>query len=366
LGIGKSEHLKWILLGLLGLALIAVLGIALVWSTALAIPGSGLFSLDTLLSRIEFQRRSLTLVRDYPLVGAGLGGFQMLYSTYVLLIHVGFIPHSHSLYLNVAIDQGLPGLLALLWMWGLFSGVAWRFGRGPTADKDSRFPASPLVGIAAVSLVTVLLHGLVDNALYGNGVLLLFVPLAFAVPTRRQRNHRANRRPMLYLLICFGLAVGLALLWSGKLLSLVYSNLGAVHQSQAELSVYSWPEWPIQDAVRRATDISKPVSEFERALALNPRNSTANRRLGMIELSLGEYEDALEHLEAAHAVEADSMTTKQLLGEALVVNGRLEEGRALWTGVSNELGQLQARASWYEHIGDAERATRIQQAASSR
>jgi len=86
--------------------------------------------------------------------------------------------------------------------------------------------------------------------------------------------------------------------------------------------------------------------------------------LGMIELSLGEYEDALRHLEAAYAVEPDSDTTRQLLGEALIVNGHIQDGEALWADVSNEQSQLDIRVFWYNFIGDTERAEWVQQAAN--
>jgi tetratricopeptide (TPR) repeat protein len=138
-----------------------------------------------------------------------------------------------------------------------------------------------------------------------------------------------------------------------------------VHQSQEELSLYSWPEWPVQDEVRRSVDLSKPVSNFERALALNPENATANRRLGMIKLSLGEYEDALMHLKAAYASEPNVVTTQQLFGEALIVNGHLAEGQALWSDSYREQGQLDARVFWYQYIGDSERAEWVRKAANS-
>jgi predicted Zn-dependent protease len=85
----------------------------------------------------------------------------------------------------------------------------------------------------------------------------------------------------------------------------------------------------------------------------------------MIELSLGQYEEALMHLETAYAAEPNVVTTRQLLGEALIVNGRVEEGQALWADVNTEQGQLLARIFWYEYIGDAERAAWIEQAAGS-
>lgn len=353
---------RWIALGLLVTALIAAVGIGTLWLAA-EVSLARVFDLTTWFNRLEFQRNSLTLVQDYALIGAGLDGFEMLYTTYVLLIHVGYIFHSHSLFTGVAIDQGLPGLLALIWMWALFATLVWNAVRMSRRDRAQVTDRASLVGIATLSLLIVLLHGTVENALYGRGVLFLFVPLAFAVPATSEEVRRVRQRQVLGFLVV-GVPLCLALLWPGRTLSLVHSNLGSVYQSQAELSVYSWPEWPLQDEVRRQVDMGKAMSEFEKAVALNPRNATANRRLGMIELSLGQYEDALAHLEAAYAVEPNVTTTRQLFGEALIVNGRLEEGQALWSDVTRAQGQLDARIFWYEYIGDTQRAAWIRQAAS--
>jgi tetratricopeptide (TPR) repeat protein len=266
--------------------------------------------------------------------------------------------------LAIAIDQGLLGLLALVWMWVMFAALAWRYIGRPKQESNQKTDRASLVRIAALSMLIVVLHGTVDTALYGRGVLFLFVPLAFAVPTVFQEEHQIQWHRALSLIV-LGIPICLALLWPQKSLSLVHSSLGSVYQSQAELSLYSWPEWPLQDEVRRQVDMSRSVSEFEKALALDPQNATANRRLGMIELSLGEYRDALVHLRAAYAAEPHVTTTRQLLGEALIVNGRVEEGKALWADVNREQGQLDARIFWYEHIGDDERAAWIEQAASS-
>ncbi|MBN1656848.1 MAG: O-antigen ligase family protein [Anaerolineae bacterium] len=323
-----------------------------------------LFSIDSLLNRFGFHRNSLLLASDYPLIGAGLGGFQMLYSSYALLIHVGFIDHSHNLFLSLAIDQGLPGLLALLWMWGIVAVAVWR--GAATADEAPKESLAPELGVAAISIVVILIHGFVDTALYGKFVTLLFLPVAFAAPrSTRRRKSQARSWPQPWMVGIVALAIPI-LMWPGRSLSLFSGNLGAVRQSQAELSVYSWPEWPLQDAVRRAVDLDPAVRAFERALALNRANPTANRRLGMIELSWGEYQDALEHLRVAYAAEPWSTTTRQLLGEALIVNGHQDEGEALWADVSNEQGQLAARLFWYGYIKDAEREAAVRQAAQGK
>lgn len=350
----------WIFVGLLGVGLILLLSIGLAWPRTIAVALTVLPGDNTASGRLDLLQKTATLLGDYPLIGAGLGGFQMLYSTYAMLIHVGYVVHSHNLFLDVALEQGLPGLVALISMWSLFAWTAWQ----ALTRSGSRRAASALAA-AALSLLILALHSLADDPLYsGRGVLLLFIPLAFgaSLPMEQPDHHRrefAFAVPLGLLIL-----LGVAAFWRGPLLSLAFSNLGAIHQSQAELSVYRWPEWPIQDEVRRLVNLDRPLLEFERALSLNPRNGTANRRLGMIELALSRYPAALRHLEAARAAEPRSEATQQLLGEAYLANGRLEEGQELWAGVSNDQRQLDLRVWWYQHIGDAQRAEWMAQAAA--
>jgi hypothetical protein len=58
--------------------------------------------------------------------------------------------------------------------------------------------------------------------------------------------------------------------------------------------------------------------------------------------------------------------TQGVWKETLVVNGRQDEGQALWAGGSNEQMQPEACVFWYQHIGDAERAAWVRQTADSR
>jgi len=132
-----------------------------------------------------------------------------------------------------------------------------------------------------------------------------------------------------------GSVVGTAVLWHRVIASLALSNLGALEQTRVELSQYSRPEWPIQDEVRRQADLSRPVRAFQRALVYDPQNATANRRLGMIALSRGDYVGALAYLERAYDTTPGDNATRQLLGEANIVNGRMDEGVALWADVNN-------------------------------
>ena len=349
----------WLVLMLAAILLVVVVRPGVIPALLAALPGPSPVG-----ARTELWRNGLTLVRDYPFTGAGLEGFMMVYSSYVMLLHVGFIPHTHNLYLDLALEQGLPALLIFLCMCGLFFARFWRQALRP----DAHAPRAEM-GAAALSLLIILLHGLVDDPFYrGRAVLWFFVPLAFVgtLPqvqlAVQQRKHRWTLPALTLGAIAL---VAAALLWRAPLLSRVASNLGAVYQTRVELADYTWPEWPIQDEVRRNKDLGPAVAQYERALALDPGNATANRRLGQIELSLGQYEAALDHLKAAYAVEPASNTTRQLLGEAYLANGQREEGRVLWSGVRNDRQQLEIRAWWYEHIGEKERAEWMRWAAGS-
>jgi len=339
------------------------------------------------LQRADLYANSLTLAADYPLIGAGLDGFMMLYSTYALLTHVGFVTHSHNLYLDIVIEQGVIALVALVWMWLLMGEAVWqasgaaserlRQRRSPKSERRvnnsqvdrkrrprNKTSSRKIVLVAAfMSLIVLLVHGLVDDAIYNSrAVLIFFVPLAFAVPVLKRSTVPINRSQWSFAAIALLLILLVSVIFWRPLVSRVQSNLAAVRQSKAELSHYQWPDNPIQDAVRREVDMNSTIAGYEKALSLDPNNASANRRLGQLQLSLGKYEDALTYLLLAYQRAPWDNATRQLVGEALILNGRLDEGVKLWSTVNVEQNQLNLRRYWYQYLGDEVREDVIQQA----
>lgn len=326
---------------------------------------------DTGSSRYDLLRNSLPLIGDYPFIGAGLGGYMMLYSTYSYLLHVGYIAHSHNLYFDVLIEQGIMALISLLWMGLLMVKAVWHsigleFGGRSGALENPQLSGEVSNGkrimlwAASLSLITVLVHGLVDDTFYGSrALLLLFFRFAFAVPVLTKLPAATKKKSLRKALIVLGMLLLVLLIWRRPLTSLAYSNYAAVTQSKAELSEYNWPEWPIQDAVRRKQDLSQSMNAYEKALEIYPDNANAARRLGQIELSLGNYAAALVHLKLAYEITPWDNSTRQMLGEAYLVNGQLEAGRELWKTVNNTEQQLAARVFWYEFIQDETRRQQL-------
>ncbi|MFN2189852.1 MAG: O-antigen ligase family protein, partial [Candidatus Promineifilaceae bacterium] len=316
---------------------------------------SSLPSMESGLKRADLYRNSLALINDYPFIGAGLDNFMMLYSTYALLLHVGFSTHAHNLFMDLTIQQGVLAVFIYLWMLLLMGEAVWRImvsrkRRRRSGNQEARSEVTAAQGesragglmlaAASLSLLILVLHGIVDDTIYGSRMLLLmFIPFAFAVPVLVKTRTPARKQQLIAL--GFGLLILaiIAIFTWRPFSSMVRSNLAAIEQSKAELSVYHWPEWPVQDAVRAELDLSSEEEGFEKAIALNGSNTSARRRLGQIKLSLGEYDAAVEQLEAAYAQTPWDNATKQMLGEAYLVTGNVAAGETLWSQVDNQLGK---------------------------
>ena len=313
--------------------------------------------------RLALWRNSLDLALDYPLSGLGLASFELPYSSYVLLVHVGYLTHAHNLLLDVWLGQGLLGFLGFGWLLA----VAVRTGRSASPWRDAAF----------ASLAVILLHGLLDDAFYGydgRAIVLLFVPFALLTtpamtPGASDRRQASVKRRNAYAApilcgACVLLTVAAFALPGGR--AVIQANLGALAQTRAELSVYQWPAWPIQDALRRSpeVDLAPAIARYAAALALDPRNVAANRRLGQIELSKGEYDAARQHLQTAFENAPGQRATRQMLGESYAIAGDVERAASLWRTMDVGQGQLIGRQWWYEHVGEALRARWIAEASS--
>ncbi len=84
--------------------------------------------------RLDFAIHSLAIVREHPLAGVGTGGFAAAYAQQTK--DSGLLPtvNPHNEYLNLAVQLGIAGLLAAVWLFAM----VWRHARAlPTAlERD--------------------------------------------------------------------------------------------------------------------------------------------------------------------------------------------------------------------------------------
>ncbi|MGC9349157.1 MAG: tetratricopeptide repeat protein [Anaerolineae bacterium] len=401
--------------------------VLLVFTGALAAVGIGsailayeLPGAAQLANRLRLLRLGYLLARDVPYTGVGLGMFEIPFSVYTLLIHVGYINHSHNMLLDMTIEQGVLGAVGYVAMaavavgywvldvryWMLDSerpelpGVGGRTspdsGRqlsrvsdDVSLDGESETRVSSigdrvgslLIEAPMVSLTALLIHGLVDDALYGSrGVLLLFVPFGLLVAARsivnqgspvtvrRMPRSRPGRAIALVLLLTLGV-LGTIVLIKGGPVGAWHADLGAVAQARVELNVYDshrFNELSIQ-AVRRQEDLSAAIAHFERAMTLSTSNPTARHRMAQILLARHVYDAALRTIEGAWDAGHRDRVTRLLYGDALVAAGRVDEAIAVLNADGGALEFARARLlgqAWgYHQAGDRQREAWAREAA---
>lgn len=122
-------------------------------------------SLSTMDMRFEIWNRAVLLIEDFPLSGTGIGLFSpVVERLYPFFLHPpGAILHSHNLFLQIAVDLGLPGLIAWL---AILLGVLYAAWRTWTVTP----PGSLMNALAAgwlAALVALAAHGMVDSVTWG-------------------------------------------------------------------------------------------------------------------------------------------------------------------------------------------------------
>ncbi|MCB9139500.1 MAG: O-antigen ligase family protein [Caldilineaceae bacterium] len=363
-GVWQEKHWRFVTDGLLILLFTALI-VGFLWAMirpdAAGPLGKGAAD-NSALNRAQLWHDVLPLILDYRFTGSGLADSMPILSAYLFLLHVGFLSHAHNLYLQIALTQGLPGLITFLGMTiaALISLIT-ILGYG---SKDQRLLAAGTL----IALIGILVHGLVDAALYVSVLVpLLFLPLGAAGALRCTPYQAHSRRQSRSTRIqaASGTLAPLALILCLFLLpgsrAAFQTNLGAVSQTAMELSAYRRPEWPIQDAVRRSYQeaLTPAIQRYAAAYRYNPDNAGAGRRLGQIAVSFNEIDRAQQYLERAYHAQPGDRTTRQMLGEVYALQGRTDDAVRLWTTIDVQAGQLQIRQWWWQTYGTPEQQTRF-------
>lgn len=341
-------------------------GLALVLALALvpALRAPLLGSADAQ-NRLHIYEQALLVVREFPYTGSGLGTFPLLHSTYALLIHVPILPHAHGLLVDVALEQGVFGLLGALLVWGAAAVVGLQ---GLVTAVDEEVLDRAVLAAGLLSLAVLVLHGLVDDALYGSrGLLLLWAPAGVIVAAAGPRARAPLGRVGWWLLLGLVLIAMLGVLFYGpSLVAAGYANLGAVYQARAELARYDYRHFdqPTLDELRAGLDLSQAEAAYEQALVWEDGQPVARTRLAQLALARGRYAEALTHAEAAWEAGHRDRVVRLIYGDALVANGQVEQGAAVVEGLVWASSRLQGQAFYrYWRGQDWQRAAYAWQAA---
>lgn len=338
-----------------GWLLLAILATSIdVQSLLGTIPGPA----NSVQTRVDLWRQGWGLAQDYFLTGSGLGTFWMVHAFYAILLHVPFIAHAHNTFLEVWIEQGLLGALALVWGAVVVFTWYWR-----ALDRKT----IPLLGLAGLfGLASMAFHAVIDVVFYIErtlplvgfvlGYAWLAVPARSEVEPGKMPSRKTGR--LIALAGALSLVLYLALTREAQM-SLLYANLGSLAQTRAELGLYDPARHDkfTVDQVRQSLDYASINGDFQKSLTFDPANQTAIKRMSMIALSRGEYAAAWEAMQSAWKANPSDIGVQLLYADAAIANGFPQEAAAALQG--NPWAEMHLMGfAWmrYWNQGDFQRA----------
>lgn len=121
--------------------------------------------------RMALWQSTLAMIVEKPFLGIGWGSYWMVYPHYDFFLNDPntTIYHAHNMYLNIAAEVGIPGLIAFL-------GVLYSHGRaGLTVvkNKQNRWSVGLALGVL-FALIGIAVNGLTDFIMFSNQLALLF------------------------------------------------------------------------------------------------------------------------------------------------------------------------------------------------
>ncbi len=329
----------------------------------------------TLGERGRLIKDSLDLISDFAFTGGGLSSFSGLYSRYIRVIPFHYFRHSHNLYLDLALEQGIFGLIAAL---GLFLYTLKVCIRSFANSRAQRGTIDYLAWGSFIGFIAVLLHGFGDDPLYGaSGTPLFLLPPALAlyfsgIKNNVQAGHQfgtsgpggllqvtsatsRKRSILVFLIILTVVASSWRLLAAG-----LAANVAAVRLAQAELAGWDgdgWTEIHDQQVEDEILDGLRVV------LRLDPTQVTALYRIGHIALSRMDFDQALIYLNDAHNLNPSHRGISKQLGYALLWGGEIEQGIAYLQGFPEIQEELTTYTWWWATQGEENLSQRAFKAA---
>jgi hypothetical protein len=325
------------------------LTVVLFWSNfytklrEVAIGGTGTAELN---QRLHLDLSAIQLIEDSPFTGGGLNGFPGLYSSYILSTPNFIVNHSHNIFLDVSLEQGILGGLMLIW---IYLGSIFLMALRPMSPTHSL-----LHNAVIASLLIIIIHGLSDTTVYNMALIpLLFFGPGMAVGLvvlenplsigfrwdRLQIRHRT-----LLIIITLGIILIGLIAFHRPLLSAWYTNLGAVEMAKIELSDFPTGVW---DEGQHADLLLPAESLFNQALIYEPANPSANYRLGLIAILKRDYPAAVSYLEIAHRGDPYHRGILKALGLSYLWNGQIDDAIPLLTLIPESNQELAIYPWWW-------------------
>ncbi|MFH0818413.1 MAG: O-antigen ligase family protein [Patescibacteria group bacterium] len=111
--------------------------------------------------RLALWQGTVNLIKDRPLIGAGLASFPEIYAEYKLDKHVELLLYPHNIFLNFWVEFGLLGLIWLFWVLINFFKTCFKYYK-------------PITITLCATMIGILIYGLVDVPYFKNDLATIF------------------------------------------------------------------------------------------------------------------------------------------------------------------------------------------------
>ncbi|HHY13119.1 MAG TPA: hypothetical protein GX526_00535 [Thermoanaerobacterales bacterium] len=288
--------------------------------------------------RFTFYRDAFKIIKDYPIIGAGGGGWASLYFGYQS--HLYWSNQVHNYFMQAWIETGTVGLLAIISIWiTLFISVIRLIKVEENQQEKQEIWG---IFIAALALGS---HSIVDfNLSLGAVALLLWFLFGFIkgktdgkfgtkkiIDTYKSliKYYVASIIPCILLaVLSISLLVGysygqdgIQLAAAGDVVEAANSFYKASKYDPLTAS-YKADRGQLLNIISRSSDLESILSEseeqFKKAIALDRFNPKMHTYLGAFYLLYGDYEDGFVHLEEAVKLHPFNPTYYELLTEGYV------------------------------------------------
>ncbi|MGE5392064.1 MAG: O-antigen ligase family protein [Deltaproteobacteria bacterium] len=256
--------------------------------------------------RLASYEDAVKIVKDYPLTGAGGGAWPSLYHRYASQLY--WTKEVHNFYLKTAVETGMIGFLSLAALCFFFLRLlvsVWK------QTKAVELKGSPLFWAAALSVLLIGLHSLVDFDLSLPAVAFLFFAAIGAVvgcslswdsaaKSQPRPSKTADMQVNWPLSVYIFPLVGI-LLAGG---SIIYSGLFCGADHAAEAGTKAW----------KARNINEARKLYDRSISLDPLDASHHLNLALLEAAMfrndGNTESAYQAM--YHADQAISLDPGKL------------------------------------------------------
>jgi tetratricopeptide (TPR) repeat protein len=231
----------------------------------------------------------------------------------------------------------------------------------------------PLQLAVLAGLVVLMVHGLVDDALYGmRGTPLLFLIPGIGVALRYSSvsnsmvdrgRVRLARRSLLWgsALVVFLAVTAFGLMAQKPIVASWYANLGSIYLAKAEL--YDFPSGSFEYLPEEGS-LEQAKGYFMRALLADSRNTTANYRLGIIASEERDFQAAIPYLETAFQENNRHRGIQKVLGYNYAWTAQPGLAAEMLAEIPEARQELEAYIWWWEMQGRSDLAVYDQSALS--